>query len=88
MNYTYLLECADGTLYCGWTSDLGRRVRAHNEGKGSKYTRSRRPVRLVYAETFETREEAMRREWQIKRMRRAGKEKLIREGQGKGATAE
>ena len=47
MNYTYLVECADGTLYCGWTNDIDKRMKAHNEGKGAKYTRSRLPVRLA-----------------------------------------
>ena len=79
-NYTYLLECADGTYYCGWTNDLDRRVRSHNEGRGAKYTRSRRPVRLVYSERFATREEAMSREWHLKRLSRAEKEKLIQKG--------
>ena len=60
MNYTYLLECSDGTLYCGWTNDLEKRVKAHNSGRGAKYTKSRRPVRLVWYETFETKEEALR----------------------------
>ena len=59
MNYTYLLECSDGTLYCGWTNDLEKRVNAHNSGRGAKYTKPRRPVRLVWYETFETKEEAM-----------------------------
>ena len=81
-NYTYLLACADGTLYCGWTNDLEERVRTHNAGRGARYTRSRRPVRLVYYEEFATREEAMSREWHLKRMSRAGKERLIREGAG------
>ncbi len=74
MNYTYLVRCADGSLYCGWTNRLEERVRAHNEGKGAKYTKSRRPVELVYYETFATKEEAMRREAAIKQMTR--KEKL------------
>lgn len=77
-NYTYLLQCADGTLYCGWTNDLENRVRTHNAGRGARYTRSRLPVRLVYWERFETKEEAMRREWRIKRLSRAEKEELIR----------
>ena len=76
-NYTYLLACADGTLYCGWTTDLAQRVRAHNGGRGAKYTRGRGPVKLVYWERFDTREEAMSREWYLKRMSRAEKEKLI-----------
>ncbi len=77
MNYTYILECADGTLYCGWTTDLEKRVMKHNAGRGAKYTRSRLPVRLVYYEAFETKEEAMRREWNIKQLSREEKRKLI-----------
>ncbi len=73
MNYTYILLCADGTLYTGWTNDLGKRLETHNAGKGAKYTRSRRPVRLFYQEAFETREDAMRREREIKRLSRAQK---------------
>lgn len=77
MNYTYLLECADQTLYCGWTNDLEKRVKAHNEGKGAKYTKPRRPVALVYYEEFQTKEEAMRREAAIKRLTRLQKNALI-----------
>ena len=76
-NYTYILRCADGTYYCGWTNNLDRRLKAHNEGKGAKYTRSRRPVALVYYEAFSTKEEAMRREYEIKQIPRKKKEKLI-----------
>ena len=87
MNYTYLLECADQTLYCGWTNDLEKRVKAHNSGQGAKYTKPRRPVVLVYYETFQTKEEAMRREAAIKRMTRAEKKRLI-EGQAGEIKAE
>ena len=66
-NYTYLLRCADGTLYCGWTNDLEKRAAAHNAGTGAKYTKPRRPVELAYYETFATKQEAMRREAEIKR---------------------
>lgn len=76
-NYTYILQCADGTYYCGWTNNLDRRLKAHNEGKGAKYTRSRRPVTLVYYEAFSTKEEAMRREYEIKQLPRKKKEELI-----------
>ena len=76
-NYTYILRCADGTYYCGWTNNLDRRLKAHNEGKGAKYTRSRRPVALVYYEAFSTIEEAMRREYEIKQLPRKKKEELI-----------
>ena len=77
MCYTYILECADGSLYCGWTDDIDRRVAAHNAGKGAKYTRSRLPVRLVWHEEFATKEEAMSREWHIKKLTRSQKLKLI-----------
>lgn len=77
MNYTYILKCADGTLYTGWTNDLDRRLAAHNAGKGGKYTRSRRPVSLIYYETYDTKEEAMRREWAIKQLSREEKLGLI-----------
>ena len=77
-NYTYILECADGTLYCGWTNDLEKRLTAHNSGKGAKYTKSRLPVKLVYYETFATPNEAMSREYSIKKMTRSEKLKLIR----------
>ncbi len=77
MNYAYILECSDGSLYCGWTNDLEKRVADHNCGKGGKYTRSRLPVKLVYYETFATKEEAMSREWHIKQLSRKEKLKLI-----------
>ena len=77
MNYTYILECSDGTYYCGWTNDLEKRLDSHNDGKGGKYTRARLPVKLVYHEEFDTKEEAMSREWHIKQMTRAQKESLI-----------
>ena len=77
MNYTYILSCADGTLYTGWTNDLDRRLAAHNAGKGGKYTRVRLPVTLVHHEEFDTKEEAMSREYAIKQMTRAQKMKLI-----------
>ena len=76
-NFTYILKCSDGSLYTGWTNDLERRVKAHNAGKGAKYTKSRRPVELVYFEAFSTRQEAMRREWEIKQLSRVEKCKLI-----------
>ena len=77
MNCAYLLRCRDGSLYAGWTNDLAARVKAHNAGVGAKYTRSRRPVELVYYEAFETREEAMSREWHLKRLTRQEKLALI-----------
>ena len=78
MNYTYLVKCADSTLYCGWTNHLEQRVKAHNAGRGAKYTKGRRPVTLVYYETFETRQEAMRRETELKRLSRKEKLELIK----------
>ena len=73
LNYAYIVRCADGTLYTGWTNNLQRRLAAHNAGKGAKYTRARRPVELFYWETFDTCQEAMRREAALKRLRRAEK---------------
>ena len=80
--YTYLLECADGTLYCGWTTCPERRLKEHNAGSGSKYTRSRRPVRMVWLEAFSSKAEAMRREAKIKTMSRGMKQALVREQTG------
>ena len=78
MNYTYIVQCADGTLYTGWTNCLARRMKAHNEGKaGAKYTRARRPVKLVYYEGFATKEEAMSREYRIKQLTREKKLELM-----------
>lgn len=84
MNYVYLLRCADGTLYCGWTTDLTARLEAHNSGNGAKYTRSRRPVELVYHEEYEDRHEALSREYRIKRLSRQEKLALIRSASGIG----
>ena len=78
-NYTYIVRCADGTLYTGWTNDLKKRIKAHNSGKGAKYTKTRRPVELVYFEHFATKEEAMSREYHIKQLKRAQKQALIDE---------
>ena len=77
MFYCYILECADGTFYTGWTTDPQRRLRTHNRGAGARYTRTRRPVRLVYVETQPGRSEAMRRERQIKTYNRSHKKALI-----------
>ncbi len=75
--YCYLLECADGTFYCGITNDLDKRLAAHNAGSGAKYTRSRLPVRIVYREAQADRAAASRRERAIKALPRAGKLALI-----------
>lgn len=72
--YVYLLECADKTLYCGYTDNLEKRLKTHNAGKGAKYTRARLPVKLLYSETFTEKSEALKREAQIKKLSR--KEKL------------
>ncbi len=77
MNYTYLVQCRDGSLYCGWTNHLEQRIKDHNAGKGAKYTKSRLPVRLVYYEEFETKREALKREAAIKRLGRQEKLRLI-----------
>ena len=75
--YTYLLQCADGTYYTGWTTQLNKRVSVHNAGKGAKYTRGRLPVQLVQYWCFETRSEAMRFEHWLKQLPRPEKERLI-----------
>jgi len=73
----YLVECADGSLYTGITNDLLARLRAHNQGEGAKYTRSRHPVKLVYTENYPDRSSASKREWEIKQLKREEKEELI-----------
>ena len=78
MNYTYILKCKDDSLYTGWTNDLKKRITSHNAGKGAKYTKARRPVELVYYEEFQTREEAVKREYAIKQLSRKEKEALIK----------
>lgn len=77
MNYTYIVKCSDETFYTGWTNDLEKRIEMHNSGKGAKYTKARLPVELVCYEAFDTKEEAMSREWHIKRLSRSEKQKLI-----------
>ena len=75
--FVYMLRCADETLYTGRTDDVPARVAAHNAGRGAKYTRSRRPVKLVYQESLPTKSDALRREWAIKQLTRRQKEALI-----------
>jgi putative endonuclease len=77
MPYIYLVQCADGTYYTGWAAHLENRIKAHNEGRGARYTAGRRPVRLVYWEFQPTRGEALRREASLKRLRRDQKEALV-----------
>lgn len=79
-NFVYILECCDGTYYTGWTVNLKERLKVHNEGTGpkaAKYTRGRRPVKLVYFEEYENKSEALKRECAIKKLTRTKKEKLI-----------
>ena len=71
--WVYILRCSDGTLYTGWTNDIEKRLAAHNKGTGSKYTRGRIPVELIFKEEFETKEEAMSRETVIKSFKRSEK---------------
>ena len=78
-NYTYMLRCRDGSLYTGWTNHLAERVAAHQAGRGAKYTKSRRPVILVYYEEYETKSEALRREAAIKKLSRQEKLRMIRQ---------
>ena len=80
MNYTYILLCSDNTYYTGWTNDLSKRLKAHNSGNGARYTKPRLPVSLVYYEVFETRREAMHREYETKQLSRSKKESLITKG--------
>ena len=79
MNYVYIVECSDGSLYTGWTTDVENRLDMHNSGKGAKYTRSRRPVTLVYCEELTSKEDALKREAQIKKLTREKKRQLISE---------
>ncbi|PRR78943.1 GIY-YIG nuclease superfamily protein [Clostridium liquoris] len=77
MCYVYILECADKTLYTGWTNDLEKRIETHSKGKGAKYTRGRLPVTLVYYEEFQDKILAQKREYAIKQMPRRDKIKLV-----------
>ncbi|MHB8157416.1 MAG: GIY-YIG nuclease family protein [Desulfocucumaceae bacterium] len=78
MPYTYMVQCSDGSYYTGWTVDLKARLKAHNEGKGARYTRSRLPVRLVYWELLPDRSQAQRRESSMRILSRLKKELLIK----------
>lgn len=78
MYYVYILECCDKSLYTGYTNHLEKRIKAHNEGKGAKYTKGRRPVSLVYFESFQTKSEALKREYAIKQFSRKKKLELIK----------
>lgn len=78
MHYIYIVECSDNTLYTGYTNDLEKRIKTHNAKKGAKYTRGRTPVTLKYYEEYDTKVDAMKREAQIKNMRRDKKLKLFK----------
>ncbi len=77
MHFIYILKCSDGTLYTGYTNNLEKRIETHNDGKGAKYTRGRRPVKMVYSEKFHSKSKALKREWEIKKMERVEKINLL-----------
>jgi putative endonuclease len=79
-HYFYVLECADGSYYAGYTNDVAKRLHTHNEGKGAKYTRGRRPVVLRYLEEYETKTEAMKAEYRFKQLSRSTKERIVQMG--------
>ena len=76
MHYVYMVKCADGTLYTGWTTDIEKRITAHNAKKGAKYTKSRTPVELYYLEEVENKSQALKREAGIKKLTREEKLKM------------
>jgi putative endonuclease len=77
--FVYVLRCVDGSLYCGWTTDLDRRLDHHRSGRASRYTRSRLPLELAWSRQMPSRSEAMREEARIKRLSRADKLRLVSE---------
>lgn len=79
-HFVYIIECDDGSLYTGYTTDVARRIEEHDAGEGAKYTRGRTPVKLVYKESFDSRSVAMSREYEIKGFSGARKDELIRAG--------
>ncbi|MCM3734189.1 GIY-YIG nuclease family protein [Fictibacillus nanhaiensis] len=79
-HFVYILECSDGTYYTGYTNEISQRLRKHEEGKGAKYTRGRGPLKLVFQQSFQTKQEAMRMEFAVKKLSRAEKERIIIEG--------
>ena len=78
-SYVYVLRCGDGSLYTGWTNDLKQRLAAHQSGKGAKYTRGRLPVEMVYSEELEDKSAALKRENELKKLKKAEKELLIQQ---------
>ena len=81
MHFVYIVRCTDGSLYTGYARDPEARTRAHNAGRGARYTSGRRPVRLVYSEAFDTLSEALRREYELKQWTRAAKQDLVKQSQ-------
>ena len=81
VHYAYIVKCADGTYYTGYTPDLARRIHLHNTGKGAKYTRGRGPVILVWCQEYRSRSRALSEEAMVKKMTRVGKERLIKNGE-------
>jgi len=79
MNYVYIVECSDGTFYTGWTNNLDKRIYMHSNGVGAKYTKGRGPVKLMHYEEFEDKKDAMKREYEIKKLTRKAKVSLIKE---------
>lgn len=79
MHYVYIVRCSDDTLYTGYTNNLDRRIKMHNDGEGAKYTKGRRPVKLVHSEEFKSKSKAMKREYEIKQFKRSKKLILIKD---------
>jgi putative endonuclease len=79
LHFVYLLKCSDNTLYCGYTNNLEKRISVHNQGKGSKYTRGRTPIKLIYVEELNSRSLALKREYKIKQLSRKEKELLVKQ---------
>lgn len=77
MFYVYILRCADDSLYCGYTTDVEKRFEKHKSGKGAKYTKTHLPLEIAYVEEFDNKSDALKREWEIKKLSRVKKEKLI-----------
>ncbi|HEY4566208.1 GIY-YIG nuclease family protein [Planococcaceae bacterium Storch 2/2-2] len=82
----YVLQCSDGSFYAGYTNDLEKRIATHNRGKGAKYTRARLPVTCIYEERFETKREAMQKEYAFKQLTRLQKERYMKEGNNREIT--
>lgn len=86
-HFVYLLECRDGSYYCGYTTDIAKRIAMHNQKKGSRYTRSRTPVRLVYQKKFASKTKALQEEYRIKHLTRKQKEQLVQQNGRKKSRA-